>query len=61
MAKYKVTFVAYSRQEAEVEVEADSVEEAQELAEEKGEDEGYDWKSDDYYWEQSVIEVVELK
>lgn len=61
MAKYKVTFVAYSRQEAEIEIEADSVEKAKELAQEKGDDEGYDWKSDDYYWEQSVVEVKVVK
>ena len=53
MGKYIVKYVAYSRQECEVEVEADSPEEAEDIATVQCDDEGYDWVPDECYWEQS--------
>jgi hypothetical protein len=61
MPKFTVKFVAYSRFEAEFEVEADSVEEAEEIALENGEDSGYTWVPDSDYWDQKVLSTEKVK
>jgi threonine dehydratase len=58
MSKFTVKFRATTRFEAEIEVEANSYEEAEEIALNHCEDEGYDWVPDNDYWKQELVSSI---